>query len=141
MRKLIYSALTGDSTLAGIVVGGWHTFGKVTTGSNFPSTPFGVIRMAGEMTDIDTPDKSITSQLCELYVYDRKRKRDDQIIASYLSIDTALNRIYAVMNRKYFDMSSYRYLDTAYDTTSPDLVDDAWGCLFKYSRWVCRVAR
>lgn len=144
MRKKIYAYLTADSTLSALIVGGWHTFGKVTT--PLPRTPFGVIRIAGELPDQATqnPDKALYSIISELYVYDKIGKRDNTVIATYSAIDQAVNRIYALMNRHYFDLSDYTwgtYLDTIYDTTSSDLRDDGWNCLFKYIRFVHRIAR
>lgn len=144
MRKKIYSHLTADGTLNALMAGGWHTFGKVTT--PLPRTPFGVIRIAGELPDMETqnPDKVTSSILSELYVYDKIDKRGNTIIASYVTIDQAIERIYALMNRHYFDLSDYSwgsYFDTILDTISPDLRDDGWLCSFKYIRFVHRVAR
>jgi len=141
MRKKLYTYLSSDGTLSGIVVGGWHQPNSITS-EHQPKKPFGIVRLS-EVPFLVSPDADAQRVIADIYVYDRFRKVDGQMIASYLDIDSALERIYALMNRHQLDVTDYGWGigHFEFDMTSEDAIDDGWNCIFKYSRYTCMVMR
>ena len=142
MRRLVYSRLNSDSTLSNIVVGGWHQPNAVHS-ENQPRKPFGIIRVS-EMADETCPDMDSQLVTVEVSIYDRVRKDSSgNMIASYLDIDSAIERIYTLLNRHQLSGTSYGWGITKllFDTVSEDLVDDGWNCIFKYIRFNYKIVR
>ena len=59
------------------------------------------------------------------------------------AIDSALERIYTLLNRYQLSGTAYGWAITEliYDMTSDDLIDDGWNCIFKYMRFNCKIVR
>jgi len=126
MRNAII-ALLGDVELAG----GWATPFEVDSGQ-MPRTPFGIVRLADAFTH--TRVIEMERVVVEVYIHDRRVVKGKRMIASYASIDAALKEVYTALNGAKLDEG---YTRLAYDSTSPDLMDDGWGTIFKFARYTC----